>query len=103
MADKEKSREVKINVDVSEALTGLKAVTREAREAARALRELEEAQRRTTVNAGPFLGHPNTPEIPPNTHIIEIPPHIKKYGKSEVWTDKGGHGIKAWFKDGDGE
>ncbi len=34
---------VKINVDVSEALTGLKAVTREAREATKALRELEAA------------------------------------------------------------
>lgn len=32
---------VKIDVDVSEALTGLKAVTREAREATKALRELE--------------------------------------------------------------
>ena len=37
------SRKVKIDVDVSEALTGLKAVTREAREATKALRELEEA------------------------------------------------------------
>lgn len=32
---------VKIDVDVSEALTGLKAIQREAREAAKALRELE--------------------------------------------------------------
>lgn len=48
MADN-KSREVgelhvKVNVDVSEALIGLKAVQREARDAAKALRELEEAQ-----------------------------------------------------------
>lgn len=35
---------VKISVDVSEALTGLKAVQREAREATKALRGLEEAQ-----------------------------------------------------------
>lgn len=34
---------VKVNVDVSEALTGLKALQREAREATKALRELEEA------------------------------------------------------------
>lgn len=42
MADN-KSREliVKVNVDVSEALTGLKALQREAKEAVRALRELE--------------------------------------------------------------
>ncbi|MBS4195344.1 hypothetical protein [Lederbergia citri] len=51
MADN-KSREVgslhvKVNVDVSEALTGLKALTREAREATKALRELEAAQKRS--------------------------------------------------------
>lgn len=33
--------EMKIDVDVSEALTGLKAIQREAREATKALRELE--------------------------------------------------------------
>ena len=50
MADfKKESREVgelhvKVNVDVSEALTGLKAIQREARDAAKALRELEEVQ-----------------------------------------------------------
>jgi phage-related minor tail protein len=46
MADK-LSREVikelsiKVNVDVSEALTGLKAIQREAKKATQALRELE--------------------------------------------------------------
>jgi len=45
-----KSREVgklnvKVEVDVSEALTGLKALQREAREATKALRELEAVQR----------------------------------------------------------
>ena len=35
------SRKVKIDVDVSEALTGLKALQREARDAVKALRELE--------------------------------------------------------------
>jgi hypothetical protein len=34
---------IKVDVDVSEALTGLKAVQREAKEAAKALRELESA------------------------------------------------------------
>ena len=40
MAD-EISRKVEIDVDVSEALTGLKAIQREARDAVKALRELE--------------------------------------------------------------
>lgn len=35
---------VKVNVDCNEALTGLKALQREARKATQALRELEEAQ-----------------------------------------------------------
>lgn len=35
---------VKINVDVSEALTGLKAVQREAKKSTQALKELENAQ-----------------------------------------------------------
>jgi hypothetical protein len=44
-----KSREVgslhvKVDVDVSDALTGLKALQREAKKATQALRELEEAQ-----------------------------------------------------------
>lgn len=36
---------VRINVDVSEALTGLKAIQREAKKATQALRELEAAQK----------------------------------------------------------
>jgi hypothetical protein len=36
--------QVRADVDVSEALTGLKALQREAKEATRALRELEDAQ-----------------------------------------------------------
>ena len=46
MADTESREElsIKVNVDVSEALTGLKAIQREAREATKALRELESAQ-----------------------------------------------------------
>jgi hypothetical protein len=52
MADKNQSREigqlhVKVNVDVSEALTGLKALQREAKRATQALRELDEAQKET--------------------------------------------------------
>lgn len=49
MADNKSRGElsIKVNVDVSEALTGLKAIQREARDAAKALRELEEAQKRS--------------------------------------------------------
>jgi phage-related minor tail protein len=47
-----KAREltVKVDVDVSEALTGLKALQREAKKATQALRELESAQK--AVKAG---------------------------------------------------
>lgn len=38
---------VKLDVDIFDALTGLKALQREAREATKALRELEEAQARS--------------------------------------------------------
>ena len=67
MADlNEQSREVrvKVDVDVSEALTGLKALQREAREATKALRELEEAQKRSqALPRVPFVGHPNTSAV----------------------------------------
>src|SRR5690606_17891920 len=64
MAD-EISRKVKIDVDVSEALTGLKAVTREAREATKALRELEaEKQGSPDVDVGNVVSnlYPSTYE-----------------------------------------
>lgn len=45
MAEKNNSRElsIKVGVDVAEALTGLKAIQREAKKATQALRELEAA------------------------------------------------------------
>ena len=43
---------IKLDVDVSEALTGLKAVQREAKEAAKALREVEYL---TTLHAGEVI------------------------------------------------
>ncbi|MGG4028648.1 hypothetical protein ABEV77_03860 [Bacillus subtilis] len=47
MADKRVSNEisVKVNVEVSEAITGLKALQREAKAATKALAELREEQR----------------------------------------------------------
>jgi hypothetical protein len=46
MAEKRESNDlsVKVNVDCTDALTGLKAVTREAKNATAALKELEEQQ-----------------------------------------------------------
>lgn len=43
--EKAKPLTMKLDVDVSEALTGLKALQREAREATKALRELEAVKR----------------------------------------------------------
>ena len=46
MADKQsRGLSIEVEVDVSEALTGLKALQREAKESTRTLRELEEARR----------------------------------------------------------
>lgn len=46
------SVKTKVNIDVSEALTGLKAIQREAKKATQALRELEEAQKATSEPHG---------------------------------------------------
>ena len=43
--DGEAKLRVKLDVDISDALTGLKSLQREARKATKALRELEEAQK----------------------------------------------------------
>ncbi|MEC1023561.1 hypothetical protein [Bacillus paralicheniformis] len=48
MADKRESiGKIKIDLDVSEALTGLKAIQREAKAATKALAELQEATEKT--------------------------------------------------------
>ncbi|MCY9052461.1 hypothetical protein MOE90_01985 [Bacillus spizizenii] len=67
MADKRVSDEisVKVNVDVSEAITGLKALQREAKAATKALAELREEQAK-----GPYKGE-------------------KVDGKKLVWLDEG--------------
>lgn len=64
---------LKIDVDVSEALTGLKALQREAKEATKALRELEKAQ--------------------------EVPEHVKKYSEHYSWKSTGENGLKSYFSD----
>lgn len=46
---------VEVNVDVSEALTGLKALQREAKKATQALKELETAQKEIDTREGSFL------------------------------------------------
>jgi type IV pilus biogenesis protein CpaD/CtpE len=66
-----KSREltIKVDVDVSEALTGLKALQREAKKATQALRELEEAQNGNTCNI--------TVNIPDKVDSTKIAEEIK--------------------------
>ena len=73
MADK-KSRglSIEVDVDVSEALTGLKALQREAKKATQALRELETQQERVIpgetffdeleITLDGFIGRENTAE-----------------------------------------
>ncbi|MEC1648177.1 hypothetical protein [Bacillus halotolerans] len=53
MADKRVSDEisVKVNVDVSEAITGLKALQREAKAATQALAELREEQAKVEIDS----------------------------------------------------
>lgn len=46
---------VKVNVDVSEAITGLKALQREARKATQALAELDDKARRGTFAKGDVI------------------------------------------------
>lgn len=80
MADKhEQSREVgSLYVDVSEALSGLKAVQREAREAAKALRELEEAQSKAE---GLSLSDETIAKLRDVIHAKEFPKTIEMEGK----------------------
>jgi hypothetical protein len=85
MADnKSRGLTVKVDVDVSEALTGLKALQREAKAATKALRELEEAQK----SVGFFRDITD-----------DVPKHVKEYDKEPVkWTSN--KPANAWFKDG---
>jgi hypothetical protein len=97
------SLNVKVNVDVSEALTGLKALQREAKKATQVLKELEAAQR----NAGkyilpPLQTHPNTPFVAPLT-VGEVPDHVKDYGKHDFTYVSTGTKTQAWFKDGEAD
>lgn len=73
---------VNVDVDVSEALTGLKALQREAHEATEALRELEEAQKRS-----------------------QTAPWMPGYGwtTNSNWSKSGGASIKSVRQDGDDE
>jgi hypothetical protein len=90
---------VRADVDVSEALTGLKALQREAKEAVRALKELEEIQGgyRPVVVAPLTV---ETPFKPPYTITsASIPEHVKEYNKgSKSWTTNK-QGPDVWFDD----
>lgn len=75
----------KLNIDVSEAITGLKAVQREAREATKALRELEAARE----------GEGQVVKIHAGESVLP-PDHVKKYAEGTTgWTSNGG--LQAWF------
>lgn len=71
MADKRVSNEinVKVNVEVSDAITGLKALQREAKSATKALAELREEQ-----SKGPYKGYIAGERVD---------------GKKLVWLDEG--------------
>ncbi|WP_416045890.1 hypothetical protein [Priestia megaterium] len=58
MADNQSRVSININVEVSEALTGLKAIQREAKKATQALRELEEAQQNYNITIN--INEPDT-------------------------------------------
>lgn len=90
---------VKINVDIAEALTGLKAVQREAKEATKALRDLENTQsskqtyksHRTFKHSAKYL----TIELQEGTTI-----HVdlgKPTGEDREISIKGHHGIKCIY------
>lgn len=109
MADKQ-SREigelsVKVNVNVSEALTGLKALQREAKKATQALRELE-----SVINAPlPILPNGvNVNEIvvplsvgecvTPFTVSSTVPDHVKQYRQNEkTYESSGDNKYGVWF------
>lgn len=50
MAQSTRELNVNINVDITETIRGLKAIQREAKKAAQALRELESAQKAQLIN-----------------------------------------------------
>jgi len=58
MADNQSRVSININVEVSEALTGLKAIQREAKKATQALRELEETQQNYNITIN--INEPDT-------------------------------------------
>jgi hypothetical protein len=71
---------IKVNVDCSEALKGLKAITREAKKATAALKELEVAQKNQSKNI--------TINISPNTATIsakELEEQLNKLKLNKEW------------------
>lgn len=90
MADKQsRAARVKIDIDISDALTGLKALQREARKATQALRELE------AVNSG------LTTVVDSDGVTSVLPPQIngvKKYGQG---SNDGSVKTNAWFSEED--
>lgn len=75
----------KVDVDISEALTGLKALQREAKKATQVLRELEEAQKGV-----------NQPIVVAPLTVGDVPSHVKQYGEGNQTYKATGH-VDAWF------
>ncbi|WP_102271293.1 hypothetical protein [Cytobacillus massiliigabonensis] len=97
MAEKNNSRElsIKLDVDVSEALTGLKAVQREAKKATQALRELEAAQQKFNqpITVAPLTV--DSPFVAPLT-VTDVPNHVKGYGESKTYVSTDNK-TRSWF------
>ena len=79
MAD-QKSRElsIKVDVDVSEALTGLKAVQREAKKAVQSLREVE------SESSNGIASMTNMPEVDAPISTKDIIDHLKYWKTSNI-------------------
>jgi len=106
MADNQSRVSININVEVSEALTGLKAIQREAKKATQALRELEEAQQNynITINIDNIVPreeadvHDIAEKIAKAIRGNDVPNHVKKYAQTDSITSKSN--TSAWFKGG---
>ncbi|MEK3887271.1 hypothetical protein [Bacillus sp. FSL K6-3431] len=72
---------VKVNVDVSEALVGLKSLQREAREATKVLRELEAAQSETQGDGEITLSDATLLRLRDAIHAKSFPVDVEMDGK----------------------
>ncbi len=74
MAEKSRELTVKVDVDVSEALTGLKALQREAKKATQALKELDEAKNGYDTKEGSVIYHISKELGVPPSDLVKLEP-----------------------------